>query len=137
MNIKNFAAFALLALAACGGPLKYMPKGTDKAVDADAKIVAEVHKDQNNVRLSVTVEHLTPPERLKEGNHFFVAWQRKNADTKWSRIATMKYDPDARTAKIEETTVPESMFEFTITAEEKTDAESPSAFIVIEQKVNM
>ena len=48
------------------------------------------------VRLSVTVEHLTPPERLKEGNHFFVAWQRKNADTKWSRIATMNCSPARR-----------------------------------------
>jgi predicted small lipoprotein YifL len=137
MKLKSLVLASVFALAACGGPLKYMPRGTEKAPGADAKIVAEVHKDLNNVRLDVTITSLTPPERLKEGAHFYVAWQRKNADTKWSRVATMKFDPESRVASFKETTVPESMFEFMVTCEEKTDAESPSAIIVIEQKVNM
>jgi hypothetical protein len=137
MKLKSFALAAILFVAACGGPLKYMPRGTDKAPGADGKIVAEVHKDLNNVRLDVKIINLTPPERLKEGAHHFIAWQRKNADTKWSRVATMKFDADARVASFIETTVPEVMFEFMVTVEEKTDAESPSDIIVLEQKVNM
>lgn len=136
MHFSKTVALSLLVLCACGGPLKYAPKATARAPEADAAIVADVKEGQHATRLTVKVEHLAPPGRIQEGTKTYLVWQRKNSDTTWTRVAALAYDEGNREGKLEEATVPETSFQVMVTAEEKPDAASPSPHVVVEQKVN-
>ena len=131
-------AFSMLllsmAVGACGGPLKYMPKSA-KAPDADAVVIADVKEADHNTRLTIKVEHLAPPSRISESAKHYVVWQRKDSGAQWSRVASLTYSEGDRTGKIVEATVPETAFDLQITAEEKPDVAAPSANLVIEQRV--
>lgn len=65
-----------------------------KAPGADAKVVADVKKDQNQTLLEVEVKNLPPPERVADGSSAFVAWYRKGSSAQWARLASLKYDKD-------------------------------------------
>jgi predicted small lipoprotein YifL len=134
--MKKFALLMTLALAACGGPLKYQPATTARAPGADCKVVADVNKDTHVTRLNIKFEHLPPPGRIQEGTTIFIAWQRRESNGPWVRIGTLKFDEGTREGSIEEATVPEVAFDVMVTAEEKLDIPNPSAHVVMEQKIN-
>ncbi len=136
MHFSKTLALSFLVLCACGGPLKYAPKATARAPEADAAIVADVKEAQHATRLTVKLEHLAPPGRIQEGAKSYLVWQRKNGDTAWTRVAALAYDEGNREGKLEEATVPETTFQLMVTAEDKTDAASPSPHVVVEQRVN-
>jgi hypothetical protein len=134
--MKKLAVLVMLALVACGGPLKYQPKPTARAPEADAKVVANIAKDTHTTRLSIELIHLAPPGRIQDGAKTYMVWQRRASEGPWTRIGALTYNEGSREGKLEEATVPEVSFDMLISAEEKIDAATPSAHVIIEQKVN-
>jgi hypothetical protein len=126
-------AILVLALAACGGPLKYKIKGTAKSPELDADIVANVADEQGLTMVQISAQHLAPPDRFANGGSHFVAWA-KRSDGGYGRIGALKYDKDKRTGMIEATS-PDTSFVLLITAETQVAPKEPSANVVLEQKV--
>jgi len=124
-----------LSLAACGGPLEYMVKGTPSAPDADAKIVADVNSKTVITTLSIEAEHLAPPDRLMPGATAYVVWARKDSSSEWQRIGSLQYDTDKRSGSLPTATVPLTTFELIVSAEQQNSPKSPSPHVVIQQKV--
>lgn len=133
MMAATFAAAALLA--GCGGPLKYAVKGSAKAPEVDAKIVADVKKDASMTTLEINAEHLAPPERLASGGKFFVVWT-KGEKPKWHRVGALKYEEGDRKGSIEGASVPVTAFDLQITVEKEAAPDLPSSDVVISQHVN-
>ncbi len=133
-SLQMIAAAALLVATAACGPLKYQVKGTPQATGADAVITADVKKDQNLTLVEIKALNLAPPDRVMAGSEHYVAWQRKNSDTAWNRIAGLTYDADKRTGFLT-ATVPETLFELEITAEQQVGPASPSSEVVFFQKI--
>ncbi|MFT3776085.1 MAG: hypothetical protein QM820_62880 [Minicystis sp.] len=127
------AAGALLA--GCGGPLKYAVKGSAKAPEVDAKIVAEVKDDAAMTTLKITAEHLAPPERLASGGKVFVVWTKGNKP-KWHRVGALKYEEGERKGSIEGASVPVTAFDLQITVEGDAAPDLPSSDVVLSQHVN-
>ena len=123
------------ALAACGGPLKYAPKGTPRAPECDANITADVNKDASITRLVITAEHLAPPGRLQEGGTTYVVWARKADGSQWQRVGAIKYDEGSRKGDLTEASVPLTEFELIISIEKQPAPDAPSGDVVISQKV--
>jgi hypothetical protein len=122
-------------LAGCGGPLRYSPKGTPLAAGADASVVAEVDQKSSLTHLTVTAEHLPPPDRVHAGGSMYVVWARKDNNSTWSRIGTLNYDADARKGELKEASVPLLAFDLVITLEEQAAPAAPSAEAVFSQRV--
>lgn len=137
MKANSLTALALSAMlfAACGGPLKYTPKSADRAPGANIEIVADVQEKTSNTRLNVTTKFLPPPATLQEKATTYVAWQRTNPDSVWMRVGALTYDDKSREGVMKDVTVPETKFEFMITAEAVPNAPTPSADVVVTQKV--
>lgn len=132
--MKTLRSLILLLLVACGGPLKYNVASSPKAPGADAKIVADVKKDQNQTLLEVDIQNLAPPSRVSEGTKHYVAWYRKNDSTQWMRLASVKYDEDSRKGKLS-ASAPETSFDFEVSAEKEDGPASPSSEIIFSQRV--
>ena len=137
MTMRGIGAFLLCAaMAACGGPLRYAPHGTQKAPDADAEIVAEVNADSGFTRVNVKVEHLAPPARLVAGGTTYVVWARQNDGAPWQRIGALAYDEGKRRGDLMEATVPLTGFDLIISAEKESAPANPSEDVVVAQDVN-
>lgn len=134
MSLKSFGLALLLAVAACGGPLKYQVASTEKAPGADAKIVADVKSEQGLTQVEIDAQHLPPPGRVTEGATTFVVWQRKDASGQWARLGGLEYDEAARTGKWMGS-VPHTAFELVVSAEKQADVGSPSGDTVFKQSV--
>lgn len=135
---NRFGALVLLlsTLTACGGPLRFAPKGTAKAPEADARIEADVHEDSSITRLEIKIEHLAPPGRLADGGTTFVVWARKDDDSKWQRISALKYDEETRTGELTGVSVPFTTFSLIISVEKESAPEEPSSDVVLSQSVD-
>jgi hypothetical protein len=137
MATRGILAFLLCAaLAACGGPLKYAPHGTQKAPDADADIVAEVNEDSGYTRVSIKIEHLAPPARLLAGGTTYVVWARQSDGAPWQRIGALAYDDGNRRGDLMEATVPLTAFDLIVSTEKESAPEKPSEDVVVAQEVN-
>jgi hypothetical protein len=134
LSASGLIAALVLALAACGGPLKYSVPSTRLAPGADSEIVADVNEDQNQTTLEFKAKNLPPPNRVNPQGTMFVAWQRKNSNGPWARLGTVKFDEAARTAEIT-ATVPEQAFDFQVSVEANEAAQSPSSDVVFSQRV--
>lgn len=128
------ACTALLFLVACGGPLKYDVRSTPKAPGADAKLIATVHEAQHQTEVELEVKNLPPPDRITEGATDYVAWSRKNTSAQWTRLGSLKYESSDRGGMMKGS-VPETSFDFALTAEKAALAASPSSDVVFEQRV--
>jgi hypothetical protein len=123
-----------LFIAGCGGPLTYNIASSAKAPGADAKIKANISKDQHITRLNVEAMHLPPPERVTVGMRIFIIWTRKNTEAVWARAGNLRYDAAAREGLFEGT-VPEVDFDLQITVEKDDNAASPSTDMVFTQHI--
>ena len=137
-SLKQLAALSLVAgslLAGCGGTLKFAPHGTPKAPDAEAKISADVNQSTAIMRLTISTEHLAPPDRLADGGTTFVVWAKKDDGKEWQRVGALKYDAAKRVGDLEDASVPLTVFDLAITVETQPAPPSPSPTIVIFQKI--
>lgn len=132
--VASFAVASLLALAGCGGPLKYKVASSRLAPGADADIVATINESQNNTNVEIHVVNLPPPARVNPNAKFFVTWARKGDNGVWSRLGTLKFDEEKRTGELIGT-VPEQVFDIEVSAEADEGVASPSADVVFSQHV--
>lgn len=122
-------------LAGCGGPLKYAPKGTPKAPEMDAHLVADVDEKASITHLSILAEHLAPPGRLQDGGSTYVVWTRKNDSAQWQRVGALQYDEGERKGELTSASVPLIAFDLVVSIEKQASPESPSGDIVLQQRV--
>ncbi len=106
----GFMMAALVALAGCGGPLKYNIPSSRLAPGADAQIVATINESQNQTALEIHAQNLPPPGRVNPEAKHYIAWQRKDDGGVWARLGSVKFDEEKRTAELS-ATVPEKAFE--------------------------
>jgi hypothetical protein len=132
----SILTLALAAVGAgCGGPLRYTLKGTPKAPEADATVVADVDDKTSIAHLTIKCEHLAPPDRLSPGATAYVVWARKNDSGPWTRVGALQYDDGTRKGELKEASVPLTAFDLVITLEKQPAPESPSPDIAISQRV--
>ncbi len=124
------------ALVGCGGPLRYSPKGTPRAPEADAFIEAQVNQENAITQLLIKADHLAPPDRLAPGATTYVVWSRKDDSTPWTRVGALKYDPGARKGELNGVSVPMTSFELIVSLEKQGEPAAPSGDVVLTQKVN-
>jgi hypothetical protein len=124
----------VLMLAACGGPLKYSPQGTQIAAGADAEIIAHVDNKAVMSRVTINAVNLPPPDRIVEQASAFVVWARKDGGP-WQRVGALTYDKDKRKGEMIDVSVPLASFELVVTAEQQGDPPGPSKSVVFNQKV--
>jgi hypothetical protein len=125
---------SVLALAGCGGPLTYTPRATARAPEADATIVADVHRDQSMTNLNIRIQHLAPPDRIQAGGTTYVVWSRHNQAMAWNRIGMLQYNPSSREAMLQ-ATAPETLFDLQISVENNPTPGAPSPNVVLMQRV--
>ena len=125
------------ALWGCSSTLHYVPKGTAKAPEADAKIDADIDTGTSITKLNIVAEHLAPPDRLNQGGAAFVAWACKsdNDNKSCARIGALNYDPGSRKGNLTEVTVPMTKFELKITVESQASQQDLTGPVVIQQTV--
>jgi hypothetical protein len=134
LKTARLSLIGALAIVACGGPLKYQLASSAKAPGADAQLVADVKEDQKLTLLQVEITNLAPPSRISEGATHFVAWQRKNDGASWSHIGDLQYEESSRKGKLNGS-VPETSFDFEVTAEKGDAPASPSPDVVFSQRI--
>lgn len=137
-SLGRLAALSLVLgslLAGCGGPLRFAPHGTPKAPDAEAVITADVNQSTAITRLTITTEHLAPPERLADQGTTFVVWARKEDGKEWQRVGALKYNPEKRKGDLEDASVPLTAFDLAITVETQPAPPGPSPNVVVFQKI--
>lgn len=134
MQHRFLLALGLLALSACGGPLKYEVRGTPLSPGSDAKVVAKVDPKRNVTQLDVKATNLTPPDRVIQGGTAYVVWTRKNSEIPWSRLGALELEDEGRTGGAA-LTVSESAFDLLISAEKTVAVAAPSGKTVFEQRV--
>ena len=122
-------------LAACGGPLRYAPKGTPKAPETDAHLIADIDEKASLTHLTITAEHLAPPGRLQDGGTTYVVWARKNESSVWQRVGALDYDEGDRKGGLKEASVPLTAFDLVVSSEKQAAPASPSSDIVLQQRV--
>ncbi len=132
-NFSSSVCLVMLAVA-CGGPLKYQVPSTARAPGADAKIVADTASNQGQTQLDIDVSNLPPPDRVSPNAKAYVAWYRKGSDAIWSRIGGLQYDEGDREGTLKGS-VPEIAFDLAISAEPSEAPASPSADVVVSQRV--
>jgi hypothetical protein len=135
MKISSLVLCLSLALAACGGPLKYEVASSARAPGADAKVVAEVKKDQSLTQVEIVAVNLPPPARVTDGATTYVVWHRKDSSGAWARSGGLAYDESDRKGKWTGS-IPETSFDLVISAEKEVSAGSPSGETVFSQHVN-
>ena len=135
MKMPSLVLFLSLAVAACGGPLKYEVASSARAPGADAKIAAKVKKDQSLTQLEIEAVNLPPPARVTDGATSYVVWHRRDSSGAWTRSGGLAYDESDRKGKWTGT-VPETSFNLVISAEKEASAGSPSGETVFSQHVN-
>jgi hypothetical protein len=135
LRTSVLAVLASALLMACGGPLRYAPKGTPKAPETDAHVTAEVDETASMTHLTILAEHLAPPARLQDGGSIYVVWTRKNDSGAWQRIGALQYDEGDRKGELKSASVPLTAFDLVVSIEKQASPESPSGDIVIQQRV--
>ena len=138
ISILRSSVLVLLAsalLMACGGPLRYAPKGTPKAPETDAHLIAAVDETAHITHITITAEHLAPPGRLQDGGTTYVVWTRKDDGGTWQRVGALDYDEGDRIGSLKEASVPLTAFDLVVSIEKQAAPASPSSDIVLQQRV--
>jgi|GEM_PF-458515 hypothetical protein len=128
-------ALALIT-AGCSGAQTYEPRSTALAPDSDATIVADISKEHGQARLTVTIEHLAPPERIASGGRHYFVWSRQSDSVPWRPVGALVYDEGDRRGELAETTVPALSFDLQVTVENTTTPATPSKSVIVSQRVD-
>ncbi len=122
---------ALLFALGCGGSHEHVVTGTERAAGADGTVVVE--ELEGNRMVSVTLEHLPPPDRISEGATVYLVWIQPvgAVPTMAGRLA---FDGDDRTGRMRATTTHRE-FQVIVTAEVDATVASPSDVVVVRQDV--
>lgn len=134
-SVRLLPALVLgLALAACGGPLKYDVRGAELSPGSDAKVTAAVDEGRHVTELTIEAKNLTPPDRLIPNGTHFVVWVRKDSSAQWQRLGALELDGDKRNGEAK-LTANETAFDLIISAEADASPGSPSGKTAFQQRV--
>lgn len=123
----------LSAVAGCGGATEYAVVGTSRAAGSDGTVEVEEIEGGNSL-VTLTLNHLPPPDRLGPGNTLYMAWIfAPNAPAQ--QLGVLEYDDETRVGRMSGTS-PLTRFELKVTAERNRTPSTPSDLIVAEQRVN-
>jgi len=125
-------ALALGSAGCGGGSWSFEVVGTQRDPGAEGQIQVEQIEGGNRL-VTVSLTHMTPPERLASGLTTFVMWFRDRRGQA-TKASLLEYDPDSRTARATATT-PMSNFTVIITAERTSNVVGPSENVVFTQRV--
>lgn len=133
-HVRSFLACLVLALAACGGTLKYDLRGSQVSPGSDAKLAAKIDSSRNLTQLELHAINLTPPDRVLEGGTSYVVWTRHSSATPWMRLGALELTDEGRTGSAT-LTVSEVAFDLLVSVEAGVDVASPSGKTVFEQRI--
>lgn len=126
-------AIGLFLLPGCGGGT-YTFNLVGSQRDPGAEGTLQVERIEGGNRLvTVSVRHLTPPERLGQNLRTYIVWFR-DAQGRSSKASALEYTPDSRTGRATATT-PQTRFTVVITAERNAQAAEPSDNVIFTQNV--
>ena len=134
MKIAVMSVLSLaLAVAACGGgsviPLETTPR-TPAAVGS-----LEVQKGPNqNTVGTLQVEHLAPPQQIRDDLSVYVAWVRPVGANEWQNVGQLVIG-EQREGRLE-VRVPLEQLELSVSAESDGSATNPSEFVVLRGQVD-
>ncbi len=121
-----------LLLGGCAGVREYVVLGTQKAPDADAAVRIE-EQDGGNFLVTLTVQHLLPPDRLAPELDTYAVWFQAAGSTPL-RVGNLTYDADDRCGEVVATTTLTS-FDIIISGEAGATAAAPSEHEVFRTSV--
>jgi outer membrane lipopolysaccharide assembly protein LptE/RlpB len=124
----------VLALAACGGALKYELRGTQLSPGSDARLEAKVDSARNLTQFELRAVNLTPPDRVLDNGTTYVVWTRRNSDVPWMRLGALELTDEGRAGSAS-LTVSEVAFDLLVSAEVNAEIASPSGKTLFEQRV--
>lgn len=124
----------VIALAACGGALKYDLRGSQLSPGSDGKLEAKIDTTRNVTQLDVRASNLTPPDRVLENGTCYIVWTRSSHSVPWMRLGALELADEGRTGTAT-LTVSETAFDLLVSAEATVDVASPSGKNVFEQRV--
>lgn len=127
-----FLSLALAVPACGGGSWSFEVVGTQRDPGAEGRLQVERIEGGNRL-VTVSLQHMTPPERLGANLTTFVMWFRDPRGQS-TKASLLDYDADSRTARATATT-PMSNFTVIITAERAPDVVGPSENVVFSQVV--
>ncbi|NVB40521.1 hypothetical protein G6O69_21955 [Pseudenhygromyxa sp. WMMC2535] len=127
-------ALALLALPALGGCNKqrYELDTKSPANAGRVEIVLTVDKTGNG-DISLTFEHLAPPQHIDESLSAYVVWV-ESAGKDAHKLGVLRYKPKKRTGELEATYSQDKM-KIIVTLEEDTNVDAPTGARVLEAEV--
>lgn len=120
-----------LAVAGCGGGSSYAATGLGPALSADARI--DVVPTGANRQVSVSVQHLMPPERLGRDFSDYAVWIVPPGGSPIP-VGRLDYDAGRRRGRLTAIT-PYENFRVLVTAEPGIPMGVPSRTVVIAQDV--
>jgi len=130
-NAVIASSFAVL-IVSCVGPSKYQVTGSTRAPDADGRISVEKVEGGNSM-VTLTVDHLAPPQRMVNAATTYVVWFQRPGQTPVI-VGQLAYDSGNRTGVMHATTT-DHQFNVLVTAESEGRVLSPSDVVVFQKEV--
>jgi hypothetical protein len=134
-NVAVWLVFAVLSLAlgSCStGSWSYNVISTQRAPGGTGTVQVERIEGGNRL-VTVSFQHVVPPELLGAGLTTLVMWFR-DARGQSTKASLLEFDPSSRTARATATT-PMSTFALIITAERNGTVVEPSENVLFNQRV--
>ena len=123
---------SLVSIGCGGGSWSYNVLGTQRDPGAEGTVQVERIEGGNRL-VTLSLRHMTPPERLGQALTTFVVWFR-DQNGRSTKASTLAYDPGSRTGRATATT-PHGNFRILVTAEQNAEAGEPSENVVFNQDV--
>jgi hypothetical protein len=131
MRTINTMLLGLLLATGCGGATTRLA-ATPEAPAAVGELKVKSGPNDNTVG-TLKVEHLAPPDRLRDEGNIYVAWIRPNGRDQWQNIGQLQVDDD-RSGTLA-VSVPYKEFDVSITAERAGDVARPSGVVVLQGQI--
>lgn len=128
----SFGALALGTAGCGGGSWAYNVVGTQRDPGAEGTVQVERIEGGNRL-VTVSLRHMTPPDRLGSGLTTFIMWFR-DPQGRSTKASGLEYDPGSRTARATATT-PLTRFQVIVTAERDRNTAEPSENVIFNQRV--
>lgn len=133
--MRGMIFVAMLALASgCSSATVIRTETLAPAVGAEVEIRIEP-LDSGNYLVSLSVEHLAPPDRVAAGMTRYVVWMT-GGDGVPRRVGYLDFNDNDREGSMSATTT-DSQFTITVTAEVDGAVTTPSQAIVVQQDVRL
>ncbi len=132
MALRLISFIVISAIASCNPPADYALVGSAYVPAANGEIDVE-KLDKQQILITVTLDHLVPPERIELGLTHFIVWFVPVGEFP-QRQQALDYDADTQVGRA---AIPTSLreFEVQITAENSATPDQPSDLLVASQRI--